>query len=806
MHRIQQNDDADGTPARSRSATSPESQPTALAGVRVLDLCDESGAYCGKLLADMGADVVKIVAPNAEAAREPAPPLDSGSETDGGWSPFDDHYNTGKRCLHLEVNSRAGRTELVELAAAADVVIETYPPGFLERRGLGFPTLASINPSLVMSSITPFGQSGPYRDWRASDLVAQAISGMLYLNGSPKDPPCQGFGLQAYHSAAVFAAIGTVLALRARLVHGRGQFIDVSIQAAAAANVEYRLVQSSQGGTSRRQQTLHWTQTFRVSRCKNGYLLLSSLGDWTALREWVEADLKTACLSNSIWETADYRNQHAKELFDELDRWAARHDNEALFESAQARHLPFAVVRSPRDLPSDPQLLSRNFSFPRPGAIGTETHEYSDAPWRSSHLAPGPNKTAPATIGAETPTRAPRRRAQSSGSAMLEGVRVLDFTWAVAGPVATRILADAGADVLKVERPDVRSADFGPDSLRPAVDRGKRSIVIDMDEPSGRQLAASLIRQCDIVVDNFSPRVMENWGFEDSALRDLRPEVITLSMSAFGKTGPWRDYVAYGPTLQALAGITAAMSTRAGEPAGWGFSYSDMAAAAAGALAVIGAIYRRDTTGQGQCIDLSQFENLVSLLGPIPWAQCFGSQPTTYNGSQERPAAPHGIYRCAGADVDEQWCAIAVFDDDEWQRLCQALGFPADVCARFATYTQRAGATGSVDGEIERRTRQLSAEDVMHRLQRAGVRAGIVCDARDLSDDPQMRQRRSWRNAEGKEQLGNLDGLAFLSSLYPPAPAAPPPKPGEHTDIVLSELLGYDSAAIAQLRRQGALG
>src|SRR5208282_2812893 len=197
----------------------------------------------------------------------------------------------------------------------------------------------------------------------------------------------------------------------------------------------------------------------------------------------------------------------------------------------------------------------------------------------------------------------------------LEGIRVLDFTWVVAGPVATRLLADYGAEVIKLERkpgpPGSRQT-----GLQGDLHRDKRSIAVNMSHPRGVEIARRLAQQSDLVIDNFSARVMRGWGMDYASLSQIKPDIVCVSMSGLGHTGPRASYVSYGPTLQALSGYTLLMTEASGAPAGFGYSYADMAGGYTGALAALLALWHRRRTGRGQFVDLSQFEAVVSVVGP----------------------------------------------------------------------------------------------------------------------------------------------------------------------------------------------
>jgi crotonobetainyl-CoA:carnitine CoA-transferase CaiB-like acyl-CoA transferase len=390
----------------------------------------------------------------------------------------------------------------------------------------------------------------------------------------------------------------------------------------------------------------------------------------------------------------------------------------------------------------------------------------------------------------------------------LDGIRVLDFTWVVAGPVTTRILADLGAEVIKVERRG--SLDFGDrrGGLSGTLMRGKKSILVDLNDPRGLDLARRLAAVSDVVIDNFSARVMTNLGLDYEALVQLRPDVICVRMTGFGLTGPDRDHVSYGPTLQALTGYTLLMAEPDGPPAGFGYSYSDLAGGNLGALAVLAALWHRRRTGRGQLVDLAQLETAASVLGPVLLERAAngGTTAPVGNASQEAPAAPHGVYPCAG---EERWIAITVFGDAEWEHFATAIGRPAWTRdERFATRSGRERHAGELDRLVAAWTRGQQADEAMAALQRAGVAAGRVADAEDLcARDPQLAARGHFVDVPTPEgRTVRIDGAPFVLSETPAAVSGPGPLLGEHADEVLAGVLGLGGEDIAALRASGVLG
>jgi crotonobetainyl-CoA:carnitine CoA-transferase CaiB-like acyl-CoA transferase len=392
----------------------------------------------------------------------------------------------------------------------------------------------------------------------------------------------------------------------------------------------------------------------------------------------------------------------------------------------------------------------------------------------------------------------------------LAGVRVLDFTWVVAGPVATRILADHGAEVIKVERkpgpPGERQL-----GLQGDLHRNKLSIAVNMANTRGIEVAQRLAVKSDLVMDNFSARVMRGWGMDYTSLSKIKPDIICVSMSGLGHSGPRASYVSYGPTLQALSGFTRLMAEENGEPGGYGYSYADMAGGYMGALAALIALWDRRRTGRGQFVDLSQFEALVSLIGPglldISVNERIQSPPG-YK-SQEIAAAPHGVYKCLPlGDDDDRWIAISVRTQPEWERFVTAIGSPSWAYGpEFRTLFMRMRKQGELDRHVSSWTTTQSAENAMEQLQKAGVASGLVSNGADIcARDPQLQARNFWGTvtlADGRRT--NVTGVPIKMSATPGSVRTSSPLIGSSSEYVLGELLGYSSTERQQLIAAGAV-
>jgi crotonobetainyl-CoA:carnitine CoA-transferase CaiB-like acyl-CoA transferase len=561
----------------------------------------------------------------------------------------------------------------------------------------------------IVAAITPFGLDGPRAHWRSTEIVAQALGGMLWLNGHADEPPLRALGAQADECAGLQAALGVGLALLARARGlADGQLIDVSIHESVVASLEHVIGRYRHDGTiAARQGSLHWSGAFRAGDCADGPVLLSHLGDWTALREWLLADGAAADLAAPRWEDEAERRAHAAHVFDVLDAWARRYRRDQLLARAALLRLPFAPI-----LPIDPAADSR---------------------WCGVRRTAGGPRRDPAQVAA------PRL--------LLDGVRVLDFTWVVAGPLATRVLADFGAEVVKVERPDTPDDDARRGGLFGQLNRGKQSVVLDLRRGADRELARRLAAAADVVVDNFSPRVMANWGLDGAAIHAGNPNAIVAALSAFG-AGDAR--VGYGPTVQALAGFTWHMRHPGGTPAGLGFAYADVATGYAAALAIVAALWRRERSGGGAMLDLSQLGVARRLLPDGPLLDAAG------NSAPGELAAPHGVYRCAQvrrsgrAEGCERWLAVSVSSDDEWQRLCEVLGVAWSADARFAAAPARRVNRAALDAMLAVELGARHAAALAEALQAAGVAAGVCADAADLCDaDPQLAARGYFVRVDG---------------------------------------------------------
>lgn len=400
----------------------------------------------------------------------------------------------------------------------------------------------------------------------------------------------------------------------------------------------------------------------------------------------------------------------------------------------------------------------------------------------------------------------------------LEGVRALDLTVAVAGPVAAHLLADLGADVIRVDPPFARPAahlDVAPVApgappdagARPHdrivsyndLHRGKRGITLDLAQPEGRDVALRLAAACDIVLENMSPRVLPSLGLGYEVLHAANSRVILVSMPAFGLHGPWRDRVSFGPGIDAMSGLASLTGYPGRPPMNAANYFCDYNAGALAAYATVAALRQRDRTGAGQHIELSMLEGEMQLVADALIDAAMNGHTPARAGNAHPSMSPHGVYACAGED---RWIAIACEDDAQWRALCRAIGTPALAGgARYADVISRVRHRAGVDAIVAGWTRDRDAHAAARQLQAAGVPAAPVLDVASLFDDVQARHR-EWIQWIRHDDIGPMPhtSAAFNLTATPFRITRPAPRFGEHNDEVLRGLLGYDDLEMSALR------
>ncbi len=743
----------------------------ALHGRRILEIADESGAYCGKLLADLGAEVVKIEPPGGDATRE-LPPLRA--EGDPGLrSLFFLYMNGNKRSVTLDLAAAGDRDAFLRLAAGADAVVETLAPGRLDALELGFERLRAVNPRLVLTSITSFGQTGPYRGLRGGDLVAGALGGALHVTGEAGDPPVRLAGRQACVTASLCAAAATLIALRHADRSGRGQRVDCSLlEAVVSASHICGVGKWLDDGIVPRRNgaSLFASVPSGTYRCRDGlvYLMINRPRHWQVLAEWIAAETGLDSVRDPIFEGPSSNRIPHRDLVDTyVGALTERFTVAEVYHQGQRRHLAFTPVQTAAEVAGDPHLAARGFFVAVAEDDGT-TIRMPGAPYRLEATPWAIRRPAPrlgegnAELVAGAAARAGGRNVRASrdaapgteaakpGPGALAGLRVLELTVAMAGPWIGRFMAAAGAEVIRVEsrgHPDVVRLYVPPRAPERGTDpqgspwftdwnAGKRFIALDLAVPGAVDICRRLAACSDVVVENNSAGVVDKLGLGWERLRAVKPDLVMLGTSGYGDRGPHRGYVTWGPNVEALSGLASVSGFPERDCTITQYAYPDVLGALHGLVAVLAALQHRDRTGEGQYVNVAQLETTVAAFGDVMLEYLVTGREPARRGNRSAAGGPHGCYRCAG---DDRFCAIAVAGDDEWRRFCEAVDQPtwrAD--PRFADREGRAANADVLDALVESWTSRHPAEEVMAILQRAGLAAGVVHTVADLVRDPQL--------------------------------------------------------------------
>jgi len=356
-----------------------------LEGVKVLDLADEKASFCSKLLADLGASVIKAEKSEGDASRGFGPFW--GEEPHPNRSLFFNYNNMNKLGITLNLDHAEGRSLFRRLIEKHDIVVETFPPGHLKELGLGFEALSEINEKLILVSVTGFGQNGPRSHYSSCDIVASAFGGQMCVSGSLSTPPLRPFGEQSYAAASLYAAMGILLALRRRRQTGKGEHIDISLQEAVVSALDHVMVRYFyEKVVPRRQGERSWNNASCILPCKNGHIFITFFPQWETLVEWMASEGMADDLRDDRWRNEAYRLVHFDHILQVVKRWTLTHTSDELFELGQLMHFPWAPVHSPQEVLDNPQLKARHFfiDVSHPEIDTPLTYPRAPYQWRSS--------------------------------------------------------------------------------------------------------------------------------------------------------------------------------------------------------------------------------------------------------------------------------------------------------------------------------------------------------------------------------------------------------------------------------------
>jgi crotonobetainyl-CoA:carnitine CoA-transferase CaiB-like acyl-CoA transferase len=711
-----------------------------LTGFRVVQLGPGlAAAVAGRIFADIGAAVTRIDADRS--------------------SPLAEYLNGGK----ADGDASA--------LAAADLIVA-------EGRAGDVAALRRQNEKAAIVTITSFGQDGPRADDPASDLTLFYSSGIArLLTGQVDDlaeAPIRPVGEQSAFIGGLAAACAGIHALP-------GSVVDVSIEEALATLAMTELANAGlakgpNGGKARSRKRIGDGNgaTVCILPASDGYAAISPREDrqWAA---WLKVMGSPAWGDEPRFKTKPDRVANWDALHALMSEWSRGHTKQWIADAAQEAHVPSFPLREPAEQLASPQLRHRGF-------------------WRDMIVAgqavkaPGPPFGLSLSKGQAKPA--------GGGTLPLSGVRVLDFSWVIAGPTATRYLAAMGAEVIKIEAPG-RGDPGRASELHTVLGQAKKGVVLDLKQPEAIAIARNLAAKADVVFENFATGVMDRLGLGADALRTLNPNLIYVSASGMGRTGPEAHSVAYGTLLQCYAGF-AGLNRHPGIAPRVGFAWLDPMCGLMLAFIVAAALKRRAQDGSVARVDFSMIEAMLWTMAEPLIATQLGDKPRPQGNGSDRHC-PHGAWRCAGDDAKgDEWISIAITSEAEWRRLCEAI--PALEPLSGWTLQQRQGRSAGINGILAGWASRRGGAEAAAELRRAGVLAAALMDSVDLVHDPHLKARGFWE-CHAKGVLPGLPWRASFGRATGPAPGL-----GADTDAVLRDVLGFSDDRIAALRASGALG
>ncbi|TDT79516.1 crotonobetainyl-CoA:carnitine CoA-transferase CaiB-like acyl-CoA transferase [Arthrobacter sp. AG258] len=780
------------------SHTSPRILP--FENLKVADFSETiAGQFAARLLADHGADVTLV--------RQNGPRPESGARQSGtvDGHPAEhalmDHLNAPK----IQATWTTGEP-CPSVAADADIMIFS--------NGQAAADALKRYPECIIAVVTDFADEGPYRNWSATEIVHQALSGSMYYNGRSGEPPLFGAGDRASYAAGLCLYIRIVATIRARMVGISDPGLQqIAVHEAAAAMEQNFSTQWSYSKSIAQRGEL--TRPKGRVKCKDGWVVFFAMPSRLA-------ELFTAFGADDLLEDPRFSSwnsfiQNLSSARDAFEERASSISQEQLLTAALKHKLVLSPVRSLGDLFQDQQLAERDFWTNSP--VSARSDVLLGPMWRPFYYRPGAKAGKTHTEEHDASASfwdflkdAARSDADPAhleqNSRPLDGLRIADFTTAWSGPLATRILASLGATVIKVESRTHMDAWRGPQvhathpESYPGGEPGlspynrnawfntqnvdKQSVALDLKNPTERDSALTLAASCDIVLGNFSPGTMARLGLGFDQLRTANPDIVMTEMSGYGDTGFLREHRAYGQTMEAMAGITSLIGYEDGEPLGSGSAYLDPMGGLAGAAAALTALIARDRTGAAQYTEVPQREAAMHWIGELILDSRITGHVSGPSGNAVKSAFPQDAFACAG---DDEWLALSVETAEQWQALCSSFGWH-DLLAdnELLTVEGRRRHSEIIMHRLRTRSELENKSELAHALQTAGVPAAPVQNGKDLYFDPQLRHR-GWFTALTHPEAGTHDypGLPFSGqgSLY--KPKSPAPTLGQHTEQALEQ-------------------
>ncbi|GAA0935923.1 CoA transferase [Pseudonocardia zijingensis] len=775
--------------------------PTPLRGLRVVELTDGvAGALTGELLALLGADVVKVEPP--AGGRERTLP-------DGRTNPRFLVANLGKRSVVADGATPAGRAAVVRLIQEADVLVDNLEQDLPSRYGLHAADVAERYPTLIHLSIIGFDPDLPFADVPPTEAVLQCLSGIASITGEPDRPPQRVGPDAAFQATALYGAIGVLAAVLQRARTGRGQRLELSMLDAAINLSRTHFSRSTESGRfherpGNRQPAAQAEPTGVFPAAGGGrddfvFAHASPEHLWRRLLRLIERE---DLLDDPRFADGPTRLRHRDETHRVVDDWTARHAPDEILQAWGPAGIPVGTTMTTQDLLDDPTLVANgqfaDVDAPDWGVVRVPTLPYAFGDRGVPVPSPAPRLGQHTTDTTARPWSSPRlpipAPAAPDGLPALAGIRVLDFTQALAGPTATQVLALLGADVVRIQRPGAPSLGIERPWLKlQQLSMNKKSVLLDLKSPEGQAAVRGLVPLFDVVMENFAPGTMARLGFDWPDLVALNPSVVFGQIKGFGPGSPFSDFLAFDNIAEAMGTACSLTGDADGEPMLPGPHLGDIGTGLAAALGVLAMLCARLSTGTGGRIAASMQGTVATIFSRLAFAENVrtGAAPTR-NGFGDLGAqlAPADVFPCAGGGPNDH-CYVSAADEPQWRALVAAMGRPdLAVDDRFASPAARWAHRAELATEIARWTVGFDKHTLMRRLTEAGVTAAAVLDTAELIDDPVLRRRGVFAPVPHPDR-----GVVFHvhwpirmpDSFVPMRPA---PRLGEHSTEVLAAVGG----------------
>ncbi|MED5599574.1 MAG: CoA transferase [Actinomycetota bacterium] len=780
-----------------------------LEDLRVLDLTDARGDLCARLLGDLGADVLRVEPPGGVHSRR-FPPYGP-----DGRSLHFAYRNTNKRSTVLDLGTPEGRISLLALVAEADVLVESFRPGALADLGIGPTVLLNLNPELVVASLTDFGQTGPDRELLATDDVLVAMSGWLALSGIPEKPPLLPPGSLASDVLGVMGAYAIILGLIQASRGGGGQHLDVSALEAVAQLNTWGLPNSSHSlarGSAPQVLRSGDSPMYPTIPCADGHVrqVVMAPGQWRALWEWMGSP---EAFADEYWESFFNRLTNLDILNPMFEgHWATIEMLDGCRE-AQARGIVATPMLSPADILAEEHFDARGSFVHAEVALGTEAPVIAGF-WEVDGERVGYRFRAPEVGEHGAIFAGPRFRVDGRPGEPpdmpLRGLRVADFGHGGVGVECGRMLAEYGADVVKVEShayPDFIRIFLGSE-MTPSFassSRTKRCLGLDLKHPDAAEVLDRLVGWADVIVENNSTGTIDELGLGWEDVHALNPRLVMVSSQLMGSRGPLADWTGYGPTIQTVGGLSWLWAFDDGDgPPGSNAIHPDHLAGRICALGALAALIGLNRGGSGAHVEVAQVEALMGTLGDLFLSESLTPGSARPEGNDSPMGAPWGVYACAG---DEQWCVVCVRDDVDWMNLRHAMENPAWAGSTdLDSAVGRLAARDRVNAGVSSWTATMTPLEVQNRCQAAMVPAGRLMNTVDQLEDPHLEERGFLVRLD-QPGLGPvvLEGACITGSGMAGPVIGPAPFIGEHTRRFCVEDLGMDPDRVEELIATGAM-